>query len=38
MTLPDDAGVLIPGYYYLFAMSGGVPSVAKFVWVPVPEE
>ena len=36
MTVPDDAGVLIPGYYYLFAMSaGGVPSVASFVSVPI---
>ena len=36
MPVPDDAGILIPGYYYLFAMNGdGVPSVAKFVEVPV---
>ena len=36
MALPDDAGVLVPGWYYLFAMSAeGVPSVAKFVSVAV---
>ena len=36
MPLPDDSGILIPGYYYLFAISsGGVPSIAKFVSVPV---
>ena len=35
MTLPIDPGVLIPGYYYLFAMAAGVPSLAKFVSVPV---
>ena len=37
MTLPTDPGVVIPGYYYLFAMNAaGVPSVATFVQVPVP--
>lgn len=35
MALPPDSGVLVPGWYYLFAMSAGVPSVAKFVSVPV---
>ena len=36
MTVPDDAGILIAGHYYLFAMSeGGVPSVAAFVSVPL---
>lgn len=31
-TLPADTGVLIPGHYYLFAVSStGVPSVAKTV-------
>lgn len=35
MALPPDAGVLVPGWYYLFAMSAGVPSVARFVSVPV---
>lgn len=31
-TLPADSGILIPGYYYLFAVSStGVPSVAKTV-------
>ncbi|KAF1943976.1 galactose oxidase precursor [Clathrospora elynae] len=33
-TLPDDSGVLIPGTYYLFAVSKeGVPSVARTVQV-----
>ncbi|KAK8091225.1 hypothetical protein PG994_000730 [Apiospora phragmitis] len=28
--LPDDSGVLLPGYYYLFAVSAsGTPSMAK---------
>lgn len=37
MTVPNDPGVLVPGYYYLFAMNmAGVPSMAKFVSVPVP--
>lgn len=30
VVLPDDYGVLLPGFYYLFALSAsGVPSVAK---------
>ncbi|KAL1861568.1 hypothetical protein Daus18300_008831 [Diaporthe australafricana] len=33
-TLPADSGILIPGHYYLFAVSStGVPSVAKTVRV-----
>ncbi|MCJ1451010.1 hypothetical protein MMC28_001344 [Mycoblastus sanguinarius] len=37
MVTPDDPGVFLPGYYMLFAMNAaGVPSVANFVWVPVP--
>lgn len=37
MHVPTDPGVLVPGYYYLFAMNpAGVPSLAKFVSVPVP--
>lgn len=33
-TLPADSGILIPGNYYLFAVSStGVPSVAKTVRV-----
>ncbi|KAJ4388070.1 hypothetical protein N0V93_008675 [Gnomoniopsis smithogilvyi] len=33
-TLPADSGILIPGYYYLFALSsGGVPSVAKTIQI-----
>ncbi|KAL9616143.1 MAG: hypothetical protein Q9160_008949 [Pyrenula sp. 1 TL-2023] len=32
LTLPSDSGVLLPGYWYLFAVDGnGVPSVAKTV-------
>lgn len=31
-TLPSDTGILIPGHYYLFAVSRtGVPSVAKTI-------
>lgn len=34
MKLPSDSGVLIPGFYYLFAMDArGVPSVAKTLQV-----
>ncbi|KAK8060067.1 hypothetical protein PG996_009997 [Apiospora saccharicola] len=30
VMLPDDSGVLLPGYYYLFALSAsGTPSMAK---------
>lgn len=33
-TLPSDGGIVIPGYYYLFAISaGGVPSVANTIKV-----
>lgn len=32
-ALPTDAGILLPGYYYVFAISGGVPSVATIVQV-----
>ncbi|PVH89432.1 copper radical oxidase [Cadophora sp. DSE1049] len=33
-TLPSDSGVLIPGHYYLFVVSGtAVPSVARTVKV-----
>ncbi|ETS83620.1 hypothetical protein PFICI_05496 [Pestalotiopsis fici W106-1] len=33
-TLEQDPGVLLPGYYYLFALSSaGVPSVAKTIQV-----
>ncbi len=32
VTVPDDANVLPPGFYYLFALTeGGVPSVAHVV-------
>ncbi|KAF2274058.1 galactose oxidase [Westerdykella ornata] len=34
VTLPGDAGVVLPGYWYLFAMDGsGTPSPAKIVKV-----
>ena len=34
VRLPNDSGVLLPGPWYLFAMSkGGVPSVARTVYV-----
>lgn len=34
ITLPSDSGVLIPGFYYLFAVNNaGVPSVAKTVQI-----
>ena len=37
MQVPGDPGVLLPGYYMLFAINAaGVPSVANFVWVPAP--
>ncbi|MCJ1276865.1 hypothetical protein MMC21_004672 [Puttea exsequens] len=37
IPLPKDAGIMTPGYYYLFASNAaGVPSIAKYVWVPIP--
>ena len=37
LSLPTDPGIFLPGYYMLFAMNAqGVPSLAKYVWVPVP--
>lgn len=34
IRLPSDSGVLLPGYWYLFAMnSRGVPAVAKIVQI-----
>lgn len=36
LQLPGDAGVLLPGFWYLFAMSNtGVPSVAEIVKVHI---
>lgn len=33
-TLPSDSGILIPGFYYLFAISkAGVPSVARTIQI-----
>ena len=35
-TLPNDAGIVLPGYYMLFAVSSkGTPSVAKTIRVSV---
>lgn len=35
-TLPAESGILIPGHYYLFAVSStGVPSVAKTIKITV---
>ncbi|RYP90595.1 hypothetical protein DL770_003262 [Monosporascus sp. CRB-9-2] len=37
MTLPSDPGVLLPGYWMLFAINGaGVPSVARTIQVLLP--
>ena len=34
VTLPSDSGVLLPGFYYLFAMDDkGVPSIARTIRV-----
>jgi len=34
LQLPADSGILIPGYYYLFALTAaGVPSMAKTVQI-----
>lgn len=33
ITLPGDPGILLPGYWYLFAMVNGVPSVAAIIKV-----
>lgn len=36
LQLPGDAGVLLPGYWYLFAISSaGVPSVAQIIKVHI---
>ncbi|KAL9126151.1 MAG: hypothetical protein Q9217_004762, partial [Psora testacea] len=35
MVVPNDYGILIPGYYMLFAMNAqGTPSISKYVRVP----
>ncbi len=37
LSLPTDPGIMIPGYYMVFAMNAaGVPSRAKYVLTPVP--
>ena len=37
LELPTDPGIFLPGYYMLFAMNAqGTPSIAKYIWVPVP--
>ncbi|KAM0541008.1 hypothetical protein ACHAPJ_013408 [Fusarium lateritium] len=33
LQVPSDAGVALPGYYYLFALSSGIPSVAEIIQV-----
>lgn len=33
LALPADPGILLPGYWMLFAMQNGVPSVAKTVLI-----
>ncbi|KAG8630235.1 hypothetical protein KVT40_001854 [Elsinoe batatas] len=33
MRLPTDPGVVLPGYWFLFALVGGVPSVSKTVLI-----
>jgi galactose oxidase len=34
LRLPGDSGIVLPGHWFLFAVSaGGVPSVAKTVLV-----
>jgi hypothetical protein len=34
LTIPKDPGVVLPGYYMLFALSsGGVPSISTTVQV-----
>jgi galactose oxidase len=33
LRLPSDAGKVLPGAWYLFAMRNGVPSVAKTIWI-----
>ncbi|KAJ5562790.1 hypothetical protein N7461_001551 [Penicillium sp. DV-2018c] len=36
--LPDDSGILLPGWYMLFAMAGdGTPSEASMVKIELPE-
>jgi galactose oxidase len=35
VTIPSDPGVVIPGYYMLFALSAkGVPSVSRTLRIP----
>ncbi|GAM43155.1 galactose oxidase [Talaromyces pinophilus] len=36
LGLPRDPGVLLPGYWHLFAMLNGVPSVAETILVEPP--
>ena len=33
LTIPTDPGVAVPGVWYLFAISGGVPSIAKYLTI-----
>lgn len=37
LSLPTDPGIMLPGYYMLFAINAaGVPSTAKYIYCPVP--
>jgi galactose oxidase len=31
ITVPGDGGIALPGSWMLFALAGGVPSVAKTI-------
>ena len=33
LTIPADPGVAVPGVWYLFALAGGVPSVASYLTI-----
>ena len=33
LTIPEDPGVAVPGVWYLFAIAGGVPSVADYLTI-----
>ncbi|KAK4192388.1 hypothetical protein QBC35DRAFT_519936 [Podospora australis] len=33
LIIPEDSGVVIPGYWMLFAIKGGVPSIAQTVLI-----
>jgi galactose oxidase len=36
LTLPGDPGIVLPGAWFLFAISAeGVPSIAKTIWIQI---